>query len=341
MGFFSALGGAVAPLLPGGMSGGSKKPPADTSPKTLGAAAQGALNTQQNGPAPFFDNPDPVPGTFNTPAPAPNYGTPYQAPAAQQPSWMDLTHPGAAENVDLAWFNQPTNSDAALKTYSPLFQDMSQTAGPTYSAQAYHDFQNTPQSAGLDPYYKNAWDETSARLNRALAARGQFNSSFGTDTVRRAAVGMGAEQANREADYGLRRSQIGGDLASRASGESLSGRESQLSAARSGAALAGDADSADLAKRGAGVGAASVVQSAHEGRIGDAADRITGNANNQVATLLPAMLANIQAHAELQGMPFELQMALAQAQMQGDQAQANNILSLAGIGGNLLGGGGK
>lgn len=338
MGFFDVLGGAVSPLLPGGMSGGGKKKPAPPGPQTIGGAAQGAQNTVSGNPAPFFDNPDPIPGTFNTPAPAPNYGTPYQAPAAQQPSWMDLTHPGAAENVDLAWFNQPTNSDAALKTYSPLFQDMSQTAGPTYSAQAYHDFQNTPQSAGLDPYYKNAWDETSARLNRELAARGEGNSSFAMDTLRRGAVGLGAEQANREADYRLRRSQIGGDLAGRASGESLSGREAQLSAAQSGSALAGDADSADLAKRGAGVGAASVVQNAQEGRIRGAYDDVSGMTQNEVQALLPALQANIEAHAELQGMPFELQMAYEVAKQKGDEAQANNILSFAGT---LVGAGGK
>ena len=311
-------------------------------PKTYGGALQGAINSdpyvpnrpEQGGTTPpFFDNPDPIPGTYNTPATPPSYNTPYQPPSgATKPTWMDMTQPGAAEQFyskNSAWFTQPTNSQAAYDQNSPLFQQMSQQGGPTYSQDAYKQFGSTPADAGLGGYYDNAWKNTSEQLNRELAARGEFNSGAALETLGRASANMGAERANREADYRLRRSQLGGDLASRASGESLSGRESQLSAARSGSALAGDADSAALNKMGLGLGASNIAQSSREGRVRGAFNDVSQLTQDQVNTLLPAMERNLSEHAELQGMPFEIQMNYEQAKQAGDQAQAENILKMA------------
>lgn len=64
---------------------------------------------------------------------------------------------------------------------------------------------NAPVEANLDPYYTRARERTANDMNKQLAARGQFGSSIGTGMLGDALGGLSAEQANREADYQLRR----------------------------------------------------------------------------------------------------------------------------------------
>lgn len=57
------------------------------------------------------------------------------------------------------------------------------------------------QDPGLDAYYGRARERAAGDINNQLAARGQFGSSAGLAQISDAMVGLGAEQANREADY--------------------------------------------------------------------------------------------------------------------------------------------
>ena len=62
-----------------------------------------------------------------------------------------------------------------------------------------------PGLPGLDPYYERARERTSGDINKQLGARGMFGSSVGMGMLGDALGGLGAEQANREADYALAR----------------------------------------------------------------------------------------------------------------------------------------
>jgi len=82
---------------------------------------------------------------------------------------------------------------------------------------------------GLDPYYDNARRKAAEQINQQMAARGLWGSSAAGDMISEANVNLGAEQANREAQYYLDRlgeqrawQGLGGDLAS--SADTSSGR---------------------------------------------------------------------------------------------------------------------
>jgi hypothetical protein len=63
--------------------------------------------------------------------------------------------------------------------------------------------QDLPQLPGLDPYYDRQRDTMMAELNSQLAASGLAGSSRGASLKSDALIGLGSEQANREADYAL------------------------------------------------------------------------------------------------------------------------------------------
>lgn len=95
------------------------------------------------------------------------------------------------------------------------------TAGPGYAQKAHQQFDRNVGGPGLDAYYDAAFSRTSRKLDRAAAARGQFNSSEALRNQRDAATSLDAEQANREADYNLRRQQAYMQSALGASGDEL------------------------------------------------------------------------------------------------------------------------
>ena len=74
---------------------------------------------------------------------------------------------------------------------------------PNYAADAYNRSLMRPTEAGLDPYYKKAHEIGAERIDRAMGARGMFASSAANEAQTDLAARLGAEQANREADFML------------------------------------------------------------------------------------------------------------------------------------------
>lgn len=202
-------------------------------------------------------------------------------------------------------------------------------------------------SANLDPYYENAKRRANEEISQQMAARGMASGTPGMDRAAEAMTDLNAEQANREAQYGLdysadRRAWSGlqGQLAGQSDQSSLAGSNNQLNwmrglgdLAMSGqnaqmnrlgqaGQMAGAADAADLARLGAGMNAAQAAQAAQQGRLGQIWDMQSG---------LGGAMANManNAYGDMFGMDSQLmdsQMAMelglgqeALAQSQYDQ----------------------
>ena len=101
----------------------------------------------------------------------------------------------------------PGMTQAQPGSYNASFDMSGPGAAESYYASVMGKGPGTSVSANLDPYYERARERTGADVNKQLAARGQFGSSTGMGMLGDALGGLSAEQANREADYGLRRSQ--------------------------------------------------------------------------------------------------------------------------------------
>lgn len=225
---------------------------------------------------------------------------------------FSLQQPGVAENAWSNygdWFFGPTG----MSSFVPQAQD--QLSGPSASEQYWNAIsgglqgptasqgyfsqfqQNRPDislDAGLDPYYDRARTRTQEAIDNAFAARGGFGSSAATNTISDAMVGLGAEQANREADYYLRAldtarayDALGGTLAqgadltkqgllglgTGAAGAATSGKLGRVGAL--GNIISG-ADAGELAKRTTGHNVAQGAQGARENRIGSAFNAVSG-----------------------------------------------------------------
>jgi hypothetical protein len=158
-----------------------------------------------------------APGTVSGPSTAPTLSAPSQnqgvittsggqpAVTGLQPgngagiNGVDLTQPGMGENV----------SNAYLSAYA-------QNGTPTTSnnaQQAYTDFRNS-QPANMDPYYNNAQRLSDNAINTQMAARGSYGSSNAIGVLSNADTNLRAQQAKDEAQYGLQRYGLQGQLAS-------------------------------------------------------------------------------------------------------------------------------
>lgn len=196
-------------------------------------------------------------------------------PLTTAPSGYDQSGPGVGEQFFNATQGQYGASPAAdfNATAQPQLAQpgaasqhwegvQGQFSGPapdvTNNTQSAYDayMRNTPEIAalpGLEPYYDNARTTYVEDTNRQLAARGAFNSSAALDSIGSGLASLNAEQANREADYGLARAAeqrqwygLGGDLASLADNASLNEGTFGLDWLKTGGDLAGAAGQEDL-----------------------------------------------------------------------------------------------
>lgn len=71
---------------------------------------------------------------------------------------------------------------------------------------------------GFDQHYDRARERTTNNLNKQLAARGAYGSSAGIDMIGQALADLDAQQANREADFGLQQVMAGQQAANQAQG---------------------------------------------------------------------------------------------------------------------------
>lgn len=127
----------------------------------------------------------------------------------QNPQGFDFRSPGVAEQLwnqhQGRWMERGSPNQQQFQNVTSQYQapgasenywgQMSgQAATPAYS-------EMLAQGPGLDPYYDRQREQALGALNDQLAARGAFGSTAGMGMINDALVGLGAEQANREAQY--------------------------------------------------------------------------------------------------------------------------------------------
>lgn len=171
------------------------------------------------------------------------------APAMTAPVKSPMMESGPA--VDNPWFQgQP----GAMEQYwQGVRGRMENRSRPTnLSAQQYQrEFGGPGADAGLDPYYQRAHQRGSEQIDQAMAARGLYNSGAALQAQQDLSADLGAAQANREADYALRRI---------SEGRLGAGQADQM-------ALAGSGD--ERAWMLGGGNLANLAQGARRGRVGD------------------------------------------------------------------------
>lgn len=184
--------------------------------------------------------------------------------------------------------------------------------------------------AGLDPYYEQASKRAGQDINRALAAQGLLGSAFGANKMVDAQTQLSAEQANREADFGLQQRAQAAQAAQAADANRLGfvgmaadlargADASQLARAQTGFGLAQGADAAQLARLGllgnlgaqydqgwlsnaTGLGNLALgAQQAQLGRLGFGMDAAMGLDNMDLSRAQAGQQAAAQAQALAQG----------------------------------------
>lgn len=236
-----------------------------------------------------------------------------------------------------------------------------------------------PQAMNLDPYYNRQWSKVSTDVNNAYGARGMFNSSAALEGLQDARVGLAAEQANREADYGLKLAQYGLDEGAQGLEREKLGAEYGLQLGqlgvqeqterRQGAELASTeqfknrdhalrlleerrvgAQGAQLAHQNRLVGggnAARMSQDAREGRVQTAFDNIYRPAE-ALSNYVGAGLNNMQDQDErLREQEAQLMMSIPRERYNQSAAQDERLLGGLGTAWNAvnalrpIGGGGR
>jgi hypothetical protein len=114
---------------------------------------------------------------------------------------------------------------------------------------------------GLDPYYARQREKVQADLNDQLAARGAYGTSVGVGAIGEALTDLGAQQANREAEY-----------ARLVAGQADRERMNRLMGF---GGLAEAAQGAELSRLGGGISAALGVDQAGLARLASAMDAAT------------------------------------------------------------------
>lgn len=243
--------------------GGFETPPVP--PNLKGPAAQGSSPGRDPyagmrfGPTDLGPIQSPMGWDFSSP------GQGEQFFGLNQMRWMA---PGQASQ----WWGQNQDefsTPGAMEDYYRRKSVQGQLSDPTRSAGFFDQFQK--QDPGLGAYYDRAKERTSGSLNEQLAARGGFGSSAGVDQLSQAITDLDAQRANREADFNLQQTALGGQLANQADlrqqgllalGGQLAGQAQSQMLSRLGQAgqLAMGADAADLSRLGAGMNAAANAQ---------------------------------------------------------------------------------
>lgn len=293
-----------------------------------------------------------------------------------------LSGPGAGENLFSqlgGQYSQPTQSGQQFGASKSGFgapgageqywNGISGKAGDVpFTAQnaqgAYDQFQaSTP--ANMDPYYNRAQQLQEGAINSAAAARGMGGASSTTNQLAASDTNLRAQQAKDEAQYGLNRAQLGGQLASGAdqsSSQNIQNRlgwmtglgslanqtqSGELSRLLGGMQGAGQADTANLNLLTGGMNAADQAQAAELAReqalfgnnfqLGGAQATMTEQAKQQ------------QMAAQIQQQQLQQQLAIAAATQQFNQHQQNTqaltsgltslgSMALGGLGAGALGG---
>lgn len=277
---------------------------------------QGNLGTPGQGEQYFAQNQ----GAWNSPGPLTNFWKQNQG---------SLSEKGPADQY---W------AGLAGKWNAPGVSNNAQTA--------WNQFQNSVPT-NTDPYYNNAVRLASNDINSQMAARGLYGGGTGAAPVNEAITNLRAQQAKDNAQYGLQRAGLGGQLASGADASSLNALQGQLGwltglgglglgvqnadlqRLLGGGALAGQTQAGQLAGLNAGMGAALGAQGALENR-----GQNFFNNNLQMGNALSQSLQNIymqQLAAEMGLTSQQIQTALGYGTNAANQSVNNQQRSEQGI----------
>ncbi len=357
------LGGMLGGLpIVGGMLGGGGQ--------QQGGGGMGAAMGQTPGQSPNF--PGYGPGAF------PGWPVPPPMSTPQAPKFEgDLSKPGAAESYfdqnQGKWGQAGPGSGFAKNAAGSLsgpgtgndywggvagkFQSPQGTAQNAQGA--YDDFKSSAPP-NMAAYYDNAVTNANKDINNQFGARGLYNSSAATNALGTADANLRAQQAKDEAQYGLSRSQLGGNLAGAADTSSRGASQDMLSWLGTGGGLANQLqglgiqgamgmgnlglgmDQSYLNAINSGMGAANAAQNALRTRGQDYFSNNFGlaqqNANN---------MSNIYGHAlgndqNIQEQQIAAMLGLNQGNLNqslnGRASQEEGIGNLAGLMGKVMGG---
>lgn len=265
-------------------------------------------------------------------------GQQYAANAADK-----LSGPGAGNDY---W------GGVAGKFKSP--KDASQNA-----TTAWNSFQSSVP-ADMSSYYDQSVKNTNKDINNQMAARGLYNSSAATNAIGTADANIRAQQAKDEAQYGLSRAGLGGQLASSADTSSRGASQDMLSWLSRGGELADQLqglntsqfmglgnlglgmDQSDLSRLNSGMSAASGAQNALRGRGQDYFNNNMGLATANAGGLTNIYGQQLQNDQALQEQQIATMLGLNQSMLNqslnGRASSEEGIGNLFGLAGKFMGG---
>lgn len=332
-----------------------------------------------------------MPGMPIPPMASPGYGpgawggwpVPQSNPSAapQQNFTGNLGQPGPAENYFgqnagrftqpgqlPSWWSQNQGQFGGSGPADQYWQGLSgkwNAPGVSQNAQTAWNQFNQSVPADTSPYYNNAIRNATGDINQAMASRGLYGGGTGAAPVAAMITNMRGQQALNDAQYGLQRAGLGGQLASGADQSSLAALQGQLgwltglgglgigvqnadlNRLLGGAGIAGNIDAQTLAGLNSGMNAALGAQNA----LAQRGQNFFGN-NLMMGNALSQSLQNIymqQMAAELGLTQQQIQAALGYGTNAANQSVNNqqrseqgimNLGSMFGFGGGGGGGGG-
>lgn len=218
------------------------------------------------GPAPVETQFEPYQTNVQTPTVGPDpyagmrgyqpMGTSYEY--TQTPYGWDQASPGVVEQLWQGNQGRFIDPGDAAQWY---WQNQGAFDAPGQGEQFWNQVQGdlASNAPGYDAYFDRARERMAGGINDQLAARGAFGSSAGMDQVSQGLADLNAQQASREADYGLNRLGALGGLAFQA-------QNAQLGRLGQGMGAAQASDVADLNRLTAGAGLAQAAQDARRQR---------------------------------------------------------------------------
>lgn len=201
-------------------------------------------------------------------------------PTIRQPDNFDLSKKGYGEQFFENTQGAYTDPSSYNKWYDKNASKYDQeTAAQQHWQGVQGAYNQRNLSQNLNPYYDRAFDRGAARVNQQMAARGMYGSSAATNQIGQLAADLGAEQANREGQYGLQLDAANRDWMS-TMGQAAGMRDNNmLDWLNAGGTAAFNETNQDMSRLNAGQAAATAAQQGREGRIGGIYDRQLGLAN--------------------------------------------------------------
>lgn len=240
---------------------------------------------------------------------------------------FNFSGPGYGENFfqqNQGAFTQPTQSGQFFQNAMSQYPNAPQVSNNSQTE--YSNFVRPELAAdpGLNPYYQNAADHLSARLNNQFGSRGMFGSSAATSQLGHSLGDLFADQANREAQYNLQRTaeqraweQLGGQLAGQADANSRLGSQNELAWLQGLGGLAGQADQTKLAQLMGGMQGALGAQDAMRTRGQDYFNNTMGPAMAMMGMTNDAYNDMLTSDAQMMMNALMMESGLAQAALQG------------------------